>query len=154
MGFFCLFVLAANASWKVLMRQTWEMQAVTSGTVTGTKEKRRAIPNIGRGRSGVSIDYCPVIIYEFQVGGERYVGESVDFDLAPCASEPGTAARPSIGSAVPEVHYNPENPRQSMLNRPEGFMFELLAIVSLVVGSVFSLWVAVWLWRSRRESAR
>ena len=93
--------------------------------------------NFGATRARMTL-YRPVVVYEYQVDGQRFRGDRI-------AQSPGmnkgvadfaekVAQRYSSGSAV-EVRYNPKRPSQSVLEPrvPTGWIYALVIAVALLV---------------------
>jgi len=85
----------------------------TMGTVLSSSVQSR--------RSGNSISTYPVVVYQYQVNGQAYQGQTIKageqfFNVRIMGEAQATAARYPVGAQV-MVYYNPANPQQSALER-------------------------------------
>jgi hypothetical protein len=85
----------------------------TMGTVLSSSVQSR--------RSGNSISTYPVVIYQYQVSGQTYQGQTIKageqfFSVRIMGDAQATAARYPVGAQV-MVYYNPANPKESALER-------------------------------------
>jgi len=90
--------------------QTWPG---TMGTVLSSSVQSR--------RSGNSTSTYPVVIYQYQVSGQTYQGQTIKageqfFSVRIMGDAQATVARYPIGAQV-MVYYNPTNPKESALER-------------------------------------
>jgi len=90
--------------------QTWPS---TMGTVLSSNVQFR--------RSGNSTSVYPVVIYQYQVSGQTYQGQTLKageqfFSVRIMGDAHATVARYPIGAQV-MVYYNPANPKESALER-------------------------------------
>jgi hypothetical protein len=72
-------------------------------------------------RSGNSTSIYPVVIYQYQVSGQTYQGQTIKageqfFSVRIMGDAQATAARYPVGAQV-MVYYNPANPKESALER-------------------------------------
>ena len=72
-------------------------------------------------RSGNSISTYPVVIYQYQVNGQVYQGQTIKageqfFNVRIMGDAQATSARYSVGAQV-MVYYNPADPKESALER-------------------------------------
>lgn len=130
-GFFVYIIW--NRQRQVSASQSWP---TTAGTVlSASVELRRS----RSGRSGYSHSHYPVVVYDYEVRGQRYQGNRIGF------SEIGTGwAGPAqqkiasypVGGAV-QVYYNPQNPMEAVLERsapgnPFLWMIVIILAASLI----------------------
>ena len=90
--------------------QTWPG---TMGTVLSSSVQSR--------RSGNSTSTYPVVIYQYQVSGQTYQGQTIKageqfFSVRIMGDAQATVARYPIGAQV-MVYYNPADPKESALER-------------------------------------
>lgn len=90
--------------------QSWSS---TMGTVIASTIQVR--------RTGKSRSEIPVVVYQYQVNGKPYTGQVIKageqfFNVRLMGDAQKTIARYPVGAQV-MVHYNPENPQESALER-------------------------------------
>ena len=102
-----------NRQRQVSASKNWPTAAGT--VISASVELRRS----RSGRSGHSLSHYPVVVYDYEVRGQRYQGNRIGF------SEIGTGwAGPAqqkiasypVGGAV-QVYYNPQNPADAVLEQ-------------------------------------
>jgi len=122
-----------NRQRQVSASKSWP---TTTGTVLSANVELRQSRS---GRSGYSLSHYPIVVYDYEVRGQRYQGNRIGF------SEIGTGwagpaqqklARYPIGGAV-QVYYNPQNPMEAVLERsapgnPILWIILIILAVSLV----------------------
>jgi len=85
----------------------------TSGTVLRSRVQTR--------RSGNSTSHYPVVVYEYEVGGRRFQGQTIKagdqfMSVRIMGQADETVDRYPVGKHV-TVYYNPQNPKESALER-------------------------------------
>ncbi|MEP7133337.1 MAG: DUF3592 domain-containing protein [Chloroflexota bacterium] len=85
----------------------------TMGTVLSSSVESR--------RTGNSMSTYPVVVYQYQVNGQVYQGQTIKageqfFNVRVIGDAQATAARYQVGAQV-MVYYNPANPQESALER-------------------------------------
>ena len=107
------FFLYRRSKMRDAAKQAAQNWASTMGTVTmSTIQVRRS----GRSRSEV-----PVVVYQYQVGGNSYTGQTIKageqfFNVRVMGDAIATMNRYPVGAQV-MVYYNPANPAESALER-------------------------------------
>jgi hypothetical protein len=110
-GFFVYIIW--NRQRQVSVSKSWPTAAGT--VLSASVELRRS----RSGQSGYSLSHYPVVVYDYEVRGQRYQGNRIGF------SEIGTGwagpaqqqiTRYPAGGAV-QVYYNPQNPADAVLER-------------------------------------
>ncbi|MBI3241398.1 MAG: DUF3592 domain-containing protein [Chloroflexi bacterium] len=110
-GFFAYIIWSRQR--QVSASKSWP---TTTGTVLSSSVELRRSRS---GRSGYSLSHYPVVVYDYEVRGQRYQGNRIGF------SEIGTGwAGPAqqkiagypVGGAV-RVFYNPQNPAEAVLEQ-------------------------------------
>jgi len=83
-------------------------------------------------RSGLRTHYKPSVIYAYEVNGHQYQGDRLTIGAIVSATFSGmakrTAAKYPVGAEV-DVHYNPQNPGESVL-RPYSWLQLLPPVIS------------------------
>jgi hypothetical protein len=119
-----IFVIGLYGLLRVML--TWRNGTRTAqwptveGVVTsvGTEKTRKAASNIGRGNAPKVTFYKPHIAYSYQIGGQRFIGNRLQYGMAK-RLRVKTVAQQAIG--VYSVHqtvcvyYNPTKPNDSVL---------------------------------------
>jgi phage terminase large subunit-like protein len=114
---------------------------VARGRVLSSKvEEYRADAGSGNfgGPRGRMTLYRPVVLYEYEVGGQRYRGDRIaqspGMDKGVDVFAQAVAKRYATGSAV-DVRFNPQRPAESVLEPrvPRAWIFALAIAVGLLI---------------------
>jgi hypothetical protein len=136
-----MLALIASSLREAAVMKRWP---VSRGRVLSSKvEEYRAdagSANFGASRGRMTL-YRPVVVYEYEVDGQRFRGDRI-------AQSPGmnrgvdafaqrVVQRYATGSAV-DVRYNPRRPGESVLEPrvPKAWIFTLLIAVGLVIVAI------------------
>jgi hypothetical protein len=137
-------LVALNTLFKML--RAWQQSARSQSwsQTTGTVQSANVVAGRNPGRNGVS--YYPVVMYEYNVDGQRYIGNRIHFGSQVGIGIQSIAARGlnkyPVGGTVP-VYYNPENPADAVLQRSAAanwgnyLMLAILIIAIIIIISAF-----------------
>jgi len=117
---------------KVVQSQNWP--SVPGRVVESRIDENRSTDSEGE----VSISYRPYVRYEYQVGGETFASDKLYIGLANYSSNrqnaQQTVSQYPVGAVV-NVFYNPEDPRDVVLQQKTGGSAALVVgIILLVIG--------------------
>ena len=102
-----------NRQRQVSASQSWPTAVGT--VLSASVELRRS----RSGRSGYSLSHYPVVVYDYEVRGQRYQGNRIGFsEIGAGWAGPAQQkiARYPVGGAA-QVYYNPQNPMEAVLER-------------------------------------
>jgi hypothetical protein len=128
----------------VLLRilQGWRNAGTSKNwiAITGTVLSANVVAGRNRGRNGVS--YYPVVMYEYSVDGNRYVGNRMSFGSQIGVGFQAVAARSlgkyPVGGTVP-VYYNPNNPAEAVLERSAPGNWGNIFLLAILLIAIFVL---------------
>ncbi len=83
----------------------------------------RVKKSLERGRAGFKYYYYPKVRYEYTVLGKRYVNDTIGFGVSTFFYHRGEAERLTVcyqAGAHVDIHYEPDDPRQSCLRSFDG----------------------------------
>jgi hypothetical protein len=151
LGFFgaLLLILGLYSSIMDTSASSWP---VTEGTITSSQ-----VESWGSGAHD-PIDYRPAITYQYQVGGKTYNGSQISsgatfyggVNVDEYEQANAIVSNYPVGSIV-EVHYNPNNPNNAVLETQSS----LIEQVPLIIGAVMTAAALIGLFllvRSERKS--
>jgi uncharacterized protein DUF3592 len=128
-----VFVVAAlRGRAKVGAAKDWPS---VSGKVTyATVETRHS----HRSGGGTSTSYYPNVVYEYTVNGQRYQSSKISFGSEVGLSNYNAVLRKAAGypiNSMVQVHYNPDNPSEAVLEKasPPSGIFLLVGVLIVVI---------------------
>jgi hypothetical protein len=140
------FVLIALAFLFGAMRARRKANAAQSwNTVMGRILSADVEPRRSHSEHGYTTSYYPVVMYEYQVNGQRFMGSRINFGAqvgygsANWAQK--TIMRYQTGGMV-EVYYDPNDPTQSVLERSAGSGSRILVLVAVLIFVILGVTVA------------
>jgi len=142
-GMFCLFV-GLFASTMNMSASSWP---VTEGNITSSEVVDWGAVN--------HHDYRPQISYQFQVGGRYYSSSQISSGAIYYSGDGSKEAteivnRYPVGSQV-QVHYNPNNPSNAVLETQSGLTEQVPLIIGVIMTAAALIGVFL-IFRSERKS--
>jgi hypothetical protein len=144
-----LFLWIGLVMWKRIKRV--QDFASTKGVVLEAAVEEHVSVETEDGEEVRSVSYSPKIRYEYEVQGQRYEGDRYDIlrlRTSDRARVQEIVAQYPVGQEC-TVHYNPQNPQESVLSKETGGTFAWVFIgmggLIVLIGVVELVWV---MWKS------
>lgn len=115
--------------------QTWS--GVPGKVIESRLEKRTSTD----GEGSETISYTAVVRYTYSVMGQEYIGDRIAFGVKPSNRKAADELVSRYPAATPvTVYYNPENPKQAVLERvsTSGWVQIAVGTVLVIVGIVLT----------------
>jgi hypothetical protein len=131
--------LAMRAGGRARASRKWN--TTTGRVIASSLEPRRSHSSTG----GYSTSYYPQVMYEYEVNGQKYLNNRLNFGRDVGSGFTGIAqqwiAKYPVGAMI-EVHYDPNDPAQAVLERTGGASSKIFWVVAIIILLITAVSVA------------